>query len=144
MIEIDHSGMGASYFRTHPNVRMAHEMGETCALCDTDDRTCNRCGAQPGERHAIGCVGQDAARAAAPAEGLPQDYQCGWCGNVFPTRWASTPMAHNCPDALVANPGAPAEGLRVVEAMENEGVVTWGDDGHRARFLAALTPEDDR
>jgi hypothetical protein len=24
----------------------------------------------------------------------------------------------------------------VVEAMEREGVVTWGDDGHRARFLA--------
>jgi hypothetical protein len=26
--------------------------------------------------------------------------------------------------------------LDVVEAMEREGVVTWGDDGHRARFLA--------
>jgi hypothetical protein len=36
---------------------------------------------------------------------------------------------------------APSDGLReaVVVAMENEGVVTWGDDGHRARFLALAT-----
>lgn len=28
-----------------------------------------------------------------------------------------------------------------VERMENEGVVTWGDEGHRARFMAWLDEE---
>jgi hypothetical protein len=32
--------------------------------------------------------------------------------------------------------------LDVVEAMEREGVVTWGDDGHRARFLALREAAD--
>lgn len=31
----------------------------------------------------------------------------------------------------------------VVEAMEHEGVVTWGDAGHRQRFLASLRGEPD-
>jgi hypothetical protein len=37
--------------------------------------------------------------------------------------------------AALATTGQPDEAT--VVAMENEGVVTWGDDGHRARFLRA-------
>jgi len=38
---------------------------------------------------------------------------------------------------------APAKEMRerIVVEMENEGVVTWGDEGHRARFLASGQPE---
>jgi hypothetical protein len=35
-----------------------------------------------------------------------------------------------------ATPADSLDALRVIEAMENEGVVTWGDAGHRDRFLA--------
>jgi hypothetical protein len=46
-----------------------------------------------------------------------------------------------CQHRQPADPSGLREAL--VVAMENEGVVTWGDEGHRARFLAA-TPTEER
>ncbi len=46
-------------------------------------------------------------------------------------------------EAFMDSEGAAPEGLDVATmmAMEQEGVVTWADEGHRARFLRArLTP----
>jgi hypothetical protein len=38
-VEINHAGMGAAYLKSHPEVPIAHEIGEPCGYCDrtTDD-----------------------------------------------------------------------------------------------------------
>jgi hypothetical protein len=41
----------------------------------------------------------------------------------------------------VATEAEAAERARIVEEMEAEGVVEWGDDRHRARFLAIVEAE---
>jgi hypothetical protein len=51
---------------------------------------------------------------------------------------AATTLDLDSPETVERLRDIPILPLDVVRLMENEGVVTWGDDGHRDRFLAAL------
>ena len=52
--------------------------------------------------------------------------------------WAQPPWQIDMEKSILAIEAEAA--ARTVALIENEGVVTWGDEGHRARFLAANPP----
>jgi hypothetical protein len=83
-------------------------------------------------RETDGSLTWRAAR-AAPSDGLRE------AGGDSISYWQARALAAEgqvrIRDAALATTGQPDEAT--VVAMENEGVVTWGDDGHRARFLRA-------
>jgi hypothetical protein len=64
-------------------------------------------------------------------------------GGMDPDPNGNWMLVRDCDAARVAAPsdGLDAERLALVIEMENEGVVTWGDEGHRARFLASTEGE---